>query len=265
LKTFTQGGWGAVPNGGNPGVYLHANFDAAFPSGITLGCTNTIAWTSAQAITDWLPSGSTADALPAGNIVNPTTDYNNVLVAQLLAATLNVGFDAYDANFTPSTDALGSRYFAAGPFAGMTVNSVIAWANDAIGGCDDHGHTYAEFNAALTSVNENYDNGTVDAGSLTCTASTGKGFVASVDAINAKVYPNPASTEANVTFDGKIGQVATIGVYDMSGRLLMTQKMATKNGLNQFRLNVSRLANQTYVVKVIAGVRSTTSMIVVQH
>ncbi|MFM9004604.1 MAG: SprB repeat-containing protein, partial [Flavobacteriales bacterium] len=37
-KTFTQGGWGAEPNGNNPGVYLHANFDAAYPSGLTIGC-----------------------------------------------------------------------------------------------------------------------------------------------------------------------------------------------------------------------------------
>src|SRR4029079_4504484 len=31
FRTQTQGGWGTDPTGNNPGVYLHANFAAAFP------------------------------------------------------------------------------------------------------------------------------------------------------------------------------------------------------------------------------------------
>src|SRR5690349_2149654 len=38
LRTQTQGGWGAAPAGNNPGTYLHANFQAAFSDGLTVGC-----------------------------------------------------------------------------------------------------------------------------------------------------------------------------------------------------------------------------------
>src|SRR5688572_32802239 len=59
LRTQTPGGWGSTPRGNNPGSYLHANFDDAFPGGLTIGCENggSITVTSAQAITNLLPTG----------------------------------------------------------------------------------------------------------------------------------------------------------------------------------------------------------------
>ncbi len=65
FRTQTQGGWGAIPNGNNPGVYVHTNFAAAFPSGLTIGCSsgNKLVLTSAQAVTDFLPSGTTPAVL----------------------------------------------------------------------------------------------------------------------------------------------------------------------------------------------------------
>lgn len=87
--TLTQGGWGA-PNLDNPHVeYLYDNFSGAFPQGITLGCPsgNTLKLTSAAAITDFLPSGSTASPLD-GSYVDPGGSYNNVLAAQLVSVML---------------------------------------------------------------------------------------------------------------------------------------------------------------------------------
>lgn len=264
LKTFTPGGWGASPNGNNAGVYLHTNFTSAFPTGITLGCTNTITWTNAQSVTDWLPSGGTPSGLPSGNNIDNDGSISNTLVGHLLAASLNIGFDSYDADFSTNDGSLGGRYFADGPFAGTTANQVILWANDAIGGCDMHGHTFAEYNDALTNFNENYDNGTQDLGHLICTSSTTKGKF-QVDQINTKIFPNPARTEATLNFEGELGQVATIKVYDLTGKLLIIKKISTKNGLNQYRLNVSRLADQNYAVKIITNKQTTTSMIAVQR
>jgi hypothetical protein len=67
FRTQTQGGWGADPHGQNNGVYVHQNFDGAFPSGVSIGCTGaTLSLTSAQAVTDFLPSGSSPATLPAG-------------------------------------------------------------------------------------------------------------------------------------------------------------------------------------------------------
>jgi hypothetical protein len=162
-KTFTQGGWGANPNGNNPGVYLHANFNATYPTGVMIGCgSNTLVFESAQEVTDFLPSGGTPSALP---------NYS-VLTGQLLAATLNVGFDAFDPSFASSNVALGDMLFVSGTFQGLTVNQVLAIANDVIGGCSN-AYSASAVNNALTAINENFDNGTVDNGNLDCGGSTG--------------------------------------------------------------------------------------------
>jgi hypothetical protein len=99
FRTQTQGGWGAPPVAGNPGAYLHANFAGAFPSGLTIGCTNTLTLTNAQAVTNFLPSGGVPSMLPPGNMVDPGFSYFNVLAGQLVAAVLSVTFDLYDAHF----------------------------------------------------------------------------------------------------------------------------------------------------------------------
>src|SRR5262249_20373263 len=37
FETFTQGGWGAICHGGNPGCLRDAHFDEVFPDGLVLG------------------------------------------------------------------------------------------------------------------------------------------------------------------------------------------------------------------------------------
>lgn len=168
FRTQTQGGWGAEPNGNNPGAYLHANFSTAIPQGVTIGsCGNTLTLTSAQAITNFLPSGSTPSALPIGTLTNPGGSYSNVLAGQAVTLTLNIGFDNANPLFSVNTNSLGSLVLTSGLFSGWTVNQVLAEANKVLGGCGSS-YSPSDLNAALTSINENYDNGTVDKGFLTC-------------------------------------------------------------------------------------------------
>lgn len=171
FKTFTQGGWGAVPHGGNPGVYLHANFATAFPTGLTIGSgTKTVKFTTAQAITDNMPVGGGAQVLPTGNVIDPAAGYlNTELDGQIIAAMLSVGFDASDAGFSISTGVLGNLVFNFGAFSGKSVQFVITEANKAIGSVGSS-YSLSDINTALTSFNENYDNGTagVGNGNLNC-------------------------------------------------------------------------------------------------
>jgi hypothetical protein len=166
FRTQTQGGWGAGPNGNNSGVYLHANFTAAFPSGLVVGCDYTLTLTSAQAVTDFLPSTSTADTM-AVDRTDPAGGYNNVLAGQVVALALNLGFDSYDANFGTSTASLGSLVIASGDFAGLTVQQLFDEANAFLGGCAS-AYTASQLNAAVTAVNENFDNGTQNNGYVLC-------------------------------------------------------------------------------------------------
>lgn len=165
FRTQTQGGWGATPNGGNPGVYLHNNFAAAFPSGLTIGsATKTVKFTTAQSITDNLPAGGGPKALPSGNVTNPLAGYlNTELDGQIVAAMLSVGFDVNDASFSISSGVLGNLVFNSGTFNGKSVQFVIDEANKAIGSIGSS-YSLTDLNTALDSFNNNYDNGTSGSG-----------------------------------------------------------------------------------------------------
>jgi len=166
FKTFTQGGWGTNPHGNNPGTYQFKNFAAAFPNGLTLGCTTyTMTLTSAQAVCDFLPCGGPAKALTA-NYTNPTS-LKNVLAGQLVALSLSVGFDKWDPAFAGSPLNLGTLTVASGPFKGMTVNAVLAEANQALGGCQSK-FSIADLVSILSAINENFDNGNTNNGILNC-------------------------------------------------------------------------------------------------
>ena len=167
FRTYTQGGWGAPANGNNPGVYRNASFASAFPQGLTIGCAsgNTLLLTTAQAVQDFLPSGSTPSALPS-DLVNPGGTYNNVFAGQLVALTLSLGFDAWDANFAGSAGYLGDQVISSGTFAGMTITQVVNIANQVIGGCSNQ-YTFSQLNDVLSDLNENFDGGS-NGGFVTC-------------------------------------------------------------------------------------------------
>lgn len=168
LRTETQGGWGAVPAGNNPGTYLHAHFNAAFPNGLTVGCYPNnyyLQLTSAQAVTDLLPSGGKGAALTA-NYTNPAS-MKNVLVGQLVTLKLSVGFDAADPSFGQSDVALGNMIIGSGPFKGNTVADFLAIGEQVLGGCNKD-FTADQIVTTATSINQNFDNGTTDNGFLIC-------------------------------------------------------------------------------------------------
>ncbi|HYF29926.1 MAG TPA: hypothetical protein VD993_02295 [Chitinophagaceae bacterium] len=167
LRTQTQGGWGAPPNGNNPGVYLHANFAAAFPTGLTVGCAGgrTVKMTTAQAITNLLPTGG-QPAVLTNSYANPGT-VKNVLVGQLIALTLSVGFDQHDPNFGQAGVKLGDMVIGSGTFANMTVSQFLTIANNVLGGCSN-AYTPSAINEVASKINENYVDGNRDNGFLLC-------------------------------------------------------------------------------------------------
>jgi hypothetical protein len=168
FKTFTQGGWGTVCNGGNPGCYRDLNFQVAFPDGLTIGCgNNTLTLTSSLAVEEFLPSGSTPRALDNGSLIDPGATYDNVLAAQLVGVTLAVGFDVYDPNFSSNSNAFSDLIINSGTFSGMTVGTFLQIANQSIGGCNSN-YSFSDLNATATAINENYDNGTTNNGYLVC-------------------------------------------------------------------------------------------------
>jgi len=183
LRTQTQGGWGAAPAGNNPGTYLHANFKAAFGEFLTIGCYPNnyyVQLTSAQAITNLLPTGGKAAALTS-NATDPAS-LSNVLVGQLVALKLSVGFDAFDAGFGQSSVALGNMIIGSGTFKGKTVADFLAIAEKVLGGCSSQ-YTPQQVNETATSINENFDNGTTNKGFLVCPENGGTNDPGNGDAV----------------------------------------------------------------------------------
>ncbi len=166
LRTQTMGGWGSTPSGNNPGMYLLNHFDEAFPSGLTIGCNNTLHLSSASDVMDFLPSGTTPALLPDGALVNPGQGYSNVLAGQLVAATISVTMDQTFADFGESDMPLADLILQSGDFEGYSVSDLIALGNSIIGGCASA--NVSSLNEALSSINENYVDGTQDNGFLAC-------------------------------------------------------------------------------------------------
>jgi len=170
LRTETPGGWGASPHGDNPGTYLHKHFASAFPDGLTVGCSPDnyhVHFTSAEAITSYLPAGGDPKALKA-NYTDPATRFlKNELVSQLVALTLSVGFDKTDPNFGKAGINLGDMLIGSGMFKGWTVQAFLDEANKVLGGCDNK-YSPSQIEEAADKINENYDDGSCDKKFLVC-------------------------------------------------------------------------------------------------
>ncbi len=179
--TFTQGGWGAPPNGNNPGMLLQNNFNTVFPTcpsastaptasaancvtiGLVGGSGKFLRFTSAGAIRNFLPAGGKPKALTA-SANNPTTSAAGVLAGQVLALKLSASFSSAGIT-TPGLP--GLEIVSGNPLAGCTVTKALAAADKALGGGGlPAGVSFSQLNDIITHLNENYDNGTTDNGYL---------------------------------------------------------------------------------------------------
>ena len=165
FHTISQGGWGSPPNGNNPGVYLHAHFADAFPDGLTIGCDYTVHFDSAQNVTDYLPGGS-GPAVLDQDYVNPTEKIS-ILVAQVTAMALNVGFDAYDPDFNASDFPFADLVISHGDFEGWSVAEFLALAEEVLGGCNDD-YSPSQINSLLSAINGSYQDVGTNGGWLEC-------------------------------------------------------------------------------------------------
>jgi VCBS repeat-containing protein len=163
--TYTQGGWGASPSGGNPGQFLAANFTSVYTAGyVKIGGSKYLKFTTASAIAAFLPAGGTAAKLTA-NGTNPTTSTGGVFAGQVLALQLSVDFSK--AGKTKA--GLSLLKVRSGKLAGYTVQQVLDLANKVLGGTTSalpSGVSIADLNDIVDSINRNFDNGTTNNGYL---------------------------------------------------------------------------------------------------
>ncbi|HEX2960826.1 MAG TPA: SdrD B-like domain-containing protein [Ignavibacteriales bacterium] len=209
--TYTQGGWGSTAHGKNPGSVRDKYFSQVFPTGLTVGGNYTMKFTTSQSIKNYLQGGGTPDKL-SQSYVNPTSSESGNFGVQMVALTLNVYFDNAG-KIGSNALALKDLVILSGKFAGKTVSEFLALANRALGGEAISGYTYSDFNDAATAINENFDNGTVDKGFLTC-----------------PTFPKPVSIGDKVWLDSDMDGVqglteegledVTVQLYNCTGALI---------------------------------------------
>ena len=262
FKTYTQGGYGAVPSGNNPGTYVQQKFALAFPSGLTVGCTKTLKLTTAQSVIDFLPSSGTPVALKS-NLVNSAT-YSNTLAGQVVTLKLNLVFDIYDPAFSPSTTSLKSLIIGTKTFAGWTVNQLMNEANNVLGGCSSR-YTPAQINEAVTNVNQNYDNGNTNAGYLLCPCvglPSMPNFNYRIDLIETDVekhldfsiYPNPNTGDFTIEFESSGLTVEHIVVYNIYGQKVYSQTIDhPMEGNNSLNINLTGVEVGIYFIQFLRG------------
>jgi hypothetical protein len=185
----TQGGWGSDTCRGNNTACLRDNyFSTLFPSGLVVGDPDgpdadtswAILLTSSAGVAELLPTGGTPAAL-TGDLVDPQLTAAGVFAGQLIAATLNVTYDAAgigkctllgSCSFPHPPGTLGSLVYGscvAPALQGLDVNTVIALSNVAIsGGGTPAGVTISDLSDALAALNEEFvDCNVVATGCLT--------------------------------------------------------------------------------------------------
>jgi hypothetical protein len=174
--TQTQGGWGSVPAGNNPGTCLYqwwwqvgnpSNLNP-FGFGVFIGDLAGFWawWLIPESITLYLPAGGPPGTLD-GIYFMPQSTPAGVFGGQLTAATISLQFSDYNAA-NNGTLTCGDRTFPAGLgdlvyascvdpyFIGRTVREVIEESNKVIGGTLPPAVPLSAYSDALAALNESY-------------------------------------------------------------------------------------------------------------
>ena len=268
LRTQTPGGWGNKPHGNNPGTYLYANFDAAFPTGLTVGSTFTIRLLEEENVTAFLPSGGQAKVL-VQNYVNPT-DLKNVLAGHLVALTLSVRFDDFDPNFGDAGITLGDMEIGSGPFDGWTVDAFLAEANKVLGGAASS-YTVQQVLETATSINENYVDGKSDKGFLVCpnAIAGGRNMLTAPGAMEAqiagayRVGPNPSKGHFKIALPNDLNN-ATVIVTNASGAIVERRAAVSTMRGQTLQFDLSRQTTGLYLVRIVSNGKTFTQKIFIQ-
>ena len=80
------------------------------------------------------------------------------------------------------------------------------------------------------------------------------------------IYPNPVLSSngiVNLEMRSGIESSVTVRVYDLSGKVMLTEAIYLETGVNKSQIDVTGFARGSYVIEVVSGdVKETTQLIV---
>jgi hypothetical protein len=200
--------------------------------------------------------------LPTGTLTDPGSSYSNNVAAELVALKLSIRFDELNTSFSPSSALLKNMLIASGPFAGWTVQQLVAQADAEVGGCSTT-HGLNSINSALVNINYNYYQGSSGNGFLICPSTqamvvqgTGRELSDGVEVgPELDLFPNPTSGHFTIRMRGLQEHVPVeVMVFASDGRMILQPSAAiirqVDNG--EFRCEAI-LAPGVYLVRVGQG------------
>jgi len=85
------------------------------------------------------------------------------------------------------------------------------------------------------------------------------------DNANAQLFPNPADQQTVLSFRADADEAMTVQVYDLSGKLMMTETLNATAGANNYALNTAKLADGSYLIQLTGQNHNIAMMVDVKH
>jgi len=82
---------------------------------------------------------------------------------------------------------------------------------------------------------------------------------------DVQLFPNPADQQSVLSFSADADEAMTVQVYDLSGKLMMTESLNATAGANNYTLNTAQLADGSYLVQLMGETRNFAMMVDVKH
>ncbi|MCF8230900.1 MAG: LruC domain-containing protein [Bacteroidales bacterium] len=165
--TYSKGGWGSPAHGNNPGSIRDQYFNQVYPNDFVIGDPNnyTITFEDASDVENYLPGGGKSEVL-SKSYTNPNKKLGN-FADQVIAARLNVDYDAEGVLGDNENFKLGELVYKDGPFQNMSVNDFLDMAETALGGGGLGDYTVDEYKNAAENIINSFHEGN-NANILTC-------------------------------------------------------------------------------------------------
>lgn len=180
--TYSKGGWqgGSGGNGGgNSGggaayTLLIDHFDDVYPNGLVVGDLSnyTITFDEASDVANYLPGGGGPQVLSQSWTNPEKKDKLGNLADQVIAARLNVDYDAAGHLGSNEDYELGELVFKDGPFMNMSVNEFLDMAEIALGDGGLNSYSKKQYKNAAENINHSFHEGN-NGEILTCPADEG--------------------------------------------------------------------------------------------
>jgi hypothetical protein len=82
--------------------------------------------------------------------------------------------------------------------------------------------------------------------------------------VSLNAYPNPTSDNTNFTFNAAKSGAATVTIYDLTGKAVVTKNIQITNGSNTVSVDVAHLTTGYYLASINGVVNTQTVKILVK-